>query len=89
MAEPKQPALVFPLPFSLKVMGKNEADFDRLVLSLMSNHIPGLDMAALTIRPSTDGNFVSITIPFVAESREQLDAIYRELSQNERVLMVL
>lgn len=89
MTESKQPALVFPLAFALKVMGKNNDDFDKLVLTLMSNHIGEIDPDSLVIRPSRDGNFLSVTIPFIAESREQLDAIYRELGENERVLMVL
>ena len=40
-------------------------------------------------RPSKDGNYLSLTCTFQATSREQLDALYRELTSCERVLIVL
>jgi putative lipoic acid-binding regulatory protein len=40
-------------------------------------------------RPSGAGNFVSVTITVEAESRDQLDRIYRDLTACEQVLMAL
>ena len=41
------------------------------------------------MRTSSDGNFVAVTYTVLASSREQLDAIYRELTACKSVLMAL
>ena len=43
----------------------------------------------MTRQPSREGRFVSVTVTITAQSREQLDALYRELSGHELVLMAL
>ena len=40
-------------------------------------------------RTSADGNFLALTYLVLASSREQLDAIYRELTACKSVLMAL
>jgi putative lipoic acid-binding regulatory protein len=41
------------------------------------------------VRTSGDGNFVALTYTIVATGRDQLDAIYRELTACKLVLMAL
>jgi hypothetical protein len=41
------------------------------------------------MRPSTKGNYLSLTITVTATSREQLDNLYRELSGHPMVKYVL
>lgn len=43
----------------------------------------------MAIRPSRNGRYLSVTVTVRAVSQEQLDAIYRELSSSEAVLMAL
>jgi hypothetical protein len=43
----------------------------------------------MEMRPSKAGTYLSLTITIVAQSREQLDAIYQELSSHPLVLMAL
>jgi uncharacterized protein len=43
----------------------------------------------MEMRPSKNGNFVSVTATINAQSKAQLDAIYRELSADPQVLMAL
>jgi putative lipoic acid-binding regulatory protein len=43
----------------------------------------------MEMRASRLGNYISLTCTINATSREQLDALYRELSGNPRVVMVL
>jgi len=69
-------------------MGRNADDFEGFVVSVVQMHVP-LSERTVTTRPSRNGNFLSVTVTFVAESREQLDAIYQELSDHQRVLMAL
>ncbi len=79
----------FPCIFPIKVMGANEEDFARLVLTIVQKHAVISPDEEMTSRTSRNGRFISVTVHIRAESQEQVDAIYRELSAHERVLMLL
>jgi putative lipoic acid-binding regulatory protein len=79
----------FPCDFPLKVMGRRTDDFRSLVLGIVQKHAGAIDPAHIEERPSKDGNYLSLTCTFKARSREQLDALYRELTSCEKVLIVL
>lgn len=81
--------IAFPSTFPIKVMGANSDDFEALVLSIIQKHASIVADEAVTTRLSKGGRFLSVTVHITAESQEQLDAIYRELSAHERVLMML
>ncbi len=79
----------FPCIFPVKVMGVNQEDFERLVLTIVEKHANLTREGQVISRPSRNGRFVSVTVHIQAESQAQLDALYRELSAHERVLMTL
>jgi putative lipoic acid-binding regulatory protein len=79
----------FPCDFPLKVFGRNSAEFETVVIEIVRRHAPDLDDAAVSSRTSRGDAYRSITATFTAHSREQLDALYLELSQHEQVLMLL
>ncbi len=79
----------FPCRFPVKVMGLADAEFDEFVASIIRRHAPDLQESALSVRASRGGKYVAVTAVIEATSREQLDAIYQDLSGHERVLMVL
>lgn len=81
--------LQFPCRFPIKVMGYAEADFDSLVVGIIRKHTTDLYEAAVSSRLSQGGRYIAVTVTIEAQSREQLDAIYRELTGHERVLMAL
>jgi len=82
--------LEFPCEFPLKVMGKNHEDFEVYVFTTVNRHVGGhLTEAALKSRPSKNGNYASITVTFEAQSQQQIDDIYIELTAHELVLMAL
>jgi hypothetical protein len=81
--------LKFPCDFPLKVMGRRSDDFRSIVLGIVQKHAGDIDPQHIEERPSRDGNYLSLTCTFAAQSREQLDALYRELTSCERVLVVL
>jgi putative lipoic acid-binding regulatory protein len=84
-----KPKLTFPTTFPLKVMGANEDDFESLVIEIIQKHASMVAGREITRRPSRGGKFISVTVYIQAENQQQLDAIYRELSAHERVLMML
>jgi putative lipoic acid-binding regulatory protein len=79
----------FPCDFPLKVMGRAGEDLDLLVAQIARRHCPDLAEGALRSQPSSHGKYVSVTVTVRARSRAQLDELYRELSAQEQVLMVL
>ncbi len=79
----------FPCAFPLKAFGRNNDDFEALVLEIVRRHVPDLDDRAITSRISSGNTYRAVTATFMARSREQLDALYLELTKHEQVLMVL
>ncbi|HLS81535.1 MAG TPA: DUF493 domain-containing protein [Steroidobacter sp.] len=79
----------FPCDFPLKVMGRRTDDFRSLVLGIVNKHVGPIEAENIEERPSKDGAYLSLTCTFTAQSREQLDALYRELTSCERVLLAL
>ena len=79
----------FPTVFPVKVMGANQEDFEHLILSIIQKHASLAADEVIASRTSRNGRFISITVHIQAENQAQLDAIYRELSAHERVLMML
>jgi putative lipoic acid-binding regulatory protein len=82
-------AFEFPCDFPLKVLGRRSDDFRSIVLGIVQKHAGDIAPDRIEERPSRDGNYLSLTCTLAAESREQLDALYRELTSCERVLVVL
>ncbi|MBL8513320.1 MAG: DUF493 domain-containing protein, partial [Betaproteobacteria bacterium] len=64
-------------------------DFAQVVLGIVMKHAPDFDAATLEMRPSKNGNFISVTATVNAQSKQQLDDLYRELTSNPQVLMAL
>lgn len=81
--------LSFPCDFPIKMMGRQTEEFYSIVRSLVEKHAGPLDDARIQTAESRNGRFVSITITVRAESRQQLDAIYREVTAHDDVLMAL
>lgn len=84
-----QDLLQFPCDFPLKVMGRSGPDFEAAVIAILRRHFSGLREGDITLRPSSGGNYTALTIVLRAESRAQLDALYRELTASPHVVMAL
>jgi putative lipoic acid-binding regulatory protein len=70
-------------------MGRKESGFAQAVTEIVRRHAPDFDPATVGMRPSRQGTYLSITCVVRATSREQLDALYRELCDHPSVVMVL
>lgn len=79
----------FPCDFPLKVMGRHTDDFRSIVLGIVQKHAGPVLPANIEERPSRDGKYLSLTCTFNAQSKQQLDDLYRELTSCERVMVVL
>jgi putative lipoic acid-binding regulatory protein len=81
--------LEFPCVFPLKIMGRTEDGFAQAILDVVLRHAADFDSASMEMRTSRQGKYLSLTCTINATSREQLDALYRELSAHPQVVMVL
>jgi len=79
----------FPSDFPIKVMGRRDGELRALTQAIVERHAGPLNEANVKTRTSADGNFVALTYTIRAQSREQLDALYRELTACKSVLMAL
>jgi putative lipoic acid-binding regulatory protein len=90
MSEPQSESLLtFPCVFPMKIMGRREDGFAQNVLDVVLRHAPDFHPETIEMRTSKNGRYLSITVTLNAKSREQLDALYSELSRHPMVLMVL
>jgi len=81
--------LEFPTEFFIKAMGNAGEPFESTVVCIINKYVKDLNEGAISINPSKNGTYSAMTISFEAESREQLDNIYQELSASEHVIMAL
>jgi len=87
---PERESLIeFPCRFPIKVMGRDESEFEAHVLQIISVHVDDIAADDISIQPSKKGNFLSITVTIDTHSQEHLDRIYRSLTASGRVLYVL
>lgn len=81
--------LVFPCEFSIKIFGLASDEFQPIVLALIRKHLPDLPDSAVKKRASANEKYNALTVTVPVNNREQLDAIYRELTSSPHVLMAL
>ena len=79
----------FPCEFPIKIMGKANDDFEIEVAQIIRKHIDDLGESAIKRRESAKSNYAALTVTITATSREQLDAIYIDLTASEHVIMAL
>ena len=79
----------FPTEFPRKIMGRSKDGFAQTVHDIVRKHAPDYDGATMELRPSSGGKYLSVTCVITATSKEQLDALYRELSSHPDIAMVL
>ncbi len=81
--------LTFPCQFPIKIVGPANESFEGLVVGIVRQYVPDLGEGAITVRYSENGKYISMTATINAKSQEQLDNLYRALSGNSDILMVL
>lgn len=89
MPVPTESLIEYPSDFPIKVMGEMQDLFAQTILELVMLHDPSFHAGKMEMRPSTKGNYLSLTVTIWATSREQLDNLYRALSSHPMVKVVL
>lgn len=86
---PEESLIEYPSDFPIKVVGVMEDGFAQAIVELLVTHDPDFHAGKMDMRPSSKGNYLSLTVTIRATSRAQLDQIYRELSSHSMVKFVL
>jgi putative lipoic acid-binding regulatory protein len=93
---PKEPVgsgaetlLEFPCAFPLKIMGLAQNDLAQEVLAVVRQFAPDYDGKDMEMRASSSGKYVSLTCTINAQSKAQLDDLYRALTSHPLVKVVL
>lgn len=76
---PEQRGFVFPGTLEISAMGAIEAGIGALMIHTLESMQITWYPDTLRSKPSTGGNYVSVTVAFHAETREQYDAAHEAL----------
>jgi uncharacterized protein len=79
----------FPCEFPVKAMGLACDELEIAVIEIINRHVDNLAEGALRMKPSKNGKYTAITITITAHSKQQLDAIYMDLTACELVSIAL
>ncbi|MDG1753179.1 MAG: DUF493 family protein YbeD [Thalassotalea sp.] len=79
--------LEFPTVLNFKVMGVASDDLPDIVIGELQKHAPG-DYSP-TIKPSSKGNYHSLSIAVTVTSKDHIETIYKTLTALEQVRYVL
>ena len=81
--------LDFPCRFEIKVMGQSSNRFSALVESIVNRHLRHDELLNVMEKFSRGKRYVSLTYIIKARNKEQIRAIYFDLSKCPEVLMTL
>jgi len=79
----------FPCDLPIKVFGRNSDGFRTTVADIVSIHCDEPAENHIREQLSRNNVYTSLTITIQAHSREQVDALYQELSASDDIMMVL
>jgi putative lipoic acid-binding regulatory protein len=79
----------FPMEFPIKIVGLNTAEYEPEITRIVREHAPDWDDTNIEARPSSAGKYLALTVTIEAQSREQLDNLYRALTSHPLVRVVL
>ncbi len=89
MSTPRDSLIEYPSDFPIKIMGTMQEHFAQTMVEVVQRHDPEFHAGKMEMRPSSKGNYLSLTVTVRATSREQLDNLYRELCSHTMVKVVL
>ena len=86
----ENPSLIeYPTDFPIKILGRREPRLVQSIVEIVQRHAPDFDATTVEMRISKKNNYLSVTCTVRATSREQLDALYRDLCDHPAIVMVL
>ena len=79
----------FPCDFTIKIIGNNLNNFEQDIRNIIVKHFANGKEIVINCNKSNQSNYIAISATVHAKSKEQLDAVYMELTKHPEVKMVL
>jgi len=79
VTETNEDIFKFPCDYPIKVFGLNQPNLIDTISAIVENHVGKLHNNQLSLKNSSKGKYVSVTIRIIATSRKQLDSINEDL----------
>ena len=79
MTELNEDVFKFPCDYPIKVFGINQPDLVNTISTIVESHVGKLHSNQISLKNSSKGKYVSVTIRIIATSRKQLDSINEDL----------
>ena len=89
MTELNEDVFKFPCDYPIKVFGLNQPDLINTVGTIVESHVGKLHSNQISLKNSSKGKYVSVTIRIIATSRKQLDSINEDLQDCSLVSYLL
>ena len=81
--------LSFPCELPIKILGRNDTVFREAAWGIVRSHYGQIAEERVSEQPSRQNSYLSLTFIVHAQSREEVDALYRELTASEDIMLVL
>ena len=85
---PEDGLLSFPCELPIKVLGRNDVAFRKAAVRIVRRHFADLDEKQISEQESRNRSYLSLTFVVPAQSRDEADALFRELTASEDIIMV-
>jgi len=82
-------AYEFPCSLSIKVIGDDYDDYLQFVIDAVLDITGKVEVSEVTSRKSAGDKYLAVTIPFIAQNREQLEAVYQTINDDQRTKFVI
>ena len=85
----KEDIFNFPCEYPIKIFGENKPEFQKTVCNIVETHTGKLHANQTAAKHSSKGKYISLTVRIIATSRQQLDAINKDLQSCSLVSYIL
>ena len=85
----KESAIEFPCYFPIKIIGINKASFQKEITDIIQHYASEENPPKITLKPSKEDRYLSITATVYVMNQETLDNIYQEITKHPDIKMVL
>lgn len=77
-----------PRTHTFKVLGDMHHPLAQVTATIVSRHSPSFDPSTMTMRPSSGGKYLSLTIDVYLETHEQINALYADFNAAPEIKLV-
>jgi putative lipoic acid-binding regulatory protein len=77
-----------PRHHTFKVLGETQFPLAQVVADIARRHCPTFDAASISMKASSGGKYVSVTIEIYLETREQINNLYADFNGAPEIKLV-